>query len=69
MSNETPGGFAGDRAEAFTLAATSGCCGTATATATTTTCCGTPEAATAADSCCDPTAKADAIADGASCCG
>jgi hypothetical protein len=32
-------------------------------------CCGTAEAATAADTCCDPAAKAEAVADGASCCG
>jgi hypothetical protein len=69
MTNETVGGFAGDPAEAFTPPASGGCCGSAPATATATTCCGTTGAATAAGTCCDPAAKADAVADGAGCCG
>jgi thioredoxin reductase len=32
-------------------------------------CCGTAQAAAAADACCGPEAKADAVADGAGCCG
>jgi hypothetical protein len=67
MTSETIGGFAGDPAEAFAPPASSGCCGSAPATATT--CCGSAEAATVAGACCDPAAKADAVADGAGCCG
>jgi glycine/D-amino acid oxidase-like deaminating enzyme len=66
------------------VGAVSGCCGsatdpTATTTTTTTTvarpadtagpCCGTAEAAAEAGACCDPTAKAEAIDAGTSCCG
>lgn len=32
-------------------------------------CCGTTEAARAAGACCDPTAKREALAAGAGCCG
>jgi hypothetical protein len=32
-------------------------------------CCGTAEGAAKAGACCDPTAKTDALAAGASCCG
>ena len=74
MSTQTTGGFAGDPADAFTPPAATGCCGSTPATAapaptTATTCCGTAEAAVEAGACCDPAAKAEAVAEGAGCCG
>jgi hypothetical protein len=68
MGTETAarGGFAGDPAEAFNPPGVGGCCG---ATPATSSCCGTAEAAEAAGTCCDPSAKAEAVASGAGCCG
>lgn len=67
------GGFAGDPAEAFHPPAAGDCCGSTTAgggtAAAAGTCCGTAQDAQAANSCCAPAAKADAVADGAGCCG
>ncbi|MET7402249.1 hypothetical protein ABZS66_53090 [Dactylosporangium sp. NPDC005572] len=73
MSDETPGGFAGDPAAALHVAGAGGCCGnppTATLTlpepATAgAPCCGT----TAEDSCCGSRAEAGAVAAGQGCCG
>ena len=73
---ETNGGFAGDPAEALTVAGTGGCCGNPpTATldlpelTTDGSCCGTAAEAAASGACCGGTAKAEAIASGAGCCG
>jgi hypothetical protein len=75
---DTPihGGFAGDPAEALTVAGTGGCCGNppqATLTrpepATGTgPCCGTAAEAKADNACCGTAAKSDAAAAGAGCC-
>ena len=77
MSTDTTprtGGFAGSPEEAFAPAAAGGCCGSAPAqnaanTTVASTCCGTAAQAKASGGCCGETAKADAIAAGASCCG
>jgi hypothetical protein len=74
----TRGGFAGDPADALSVAGTSGCCGNpaqATITlpdptdAAASPCCGTATEAQNTGSCCGTTAKADAVASGAGCCG
>ena len=77
----TPGGFAGDPAAALTVAGTGGCCGNppqaalalpdpgpATAAAGS-PCCGTTAEATEVGACCGGSAKAEAVASGAGCCG
>ena len=72
------GGFAGDPAEALSVAGTGGCCGNpprATLTrpgpteASAGPCCGTAAAAAAEGSCCGSAAKADAMTSGQGCCG
>jgi hypothetical protein len=76
---KTTGGFAGDLAEAFAPAAGSGCCGSpaghtdspedAGGESSVTPCCGTSEQSQAEGSCCGESAKAEAVASGAGCCG
>jgi hypothetical protein len=73
-ASASAGGFAGDPAEAFRPPSAGGCCGSTTAgsdgsAAGAGTCCGSVEDAQAAGSCCAPAAKADAVANGAGCCG
>ena len=76
-----PGGFAGDPTDTLKVAGTSGCCGGPPAatldrpdpasgpTADAAPCCGTAAEATVAGGCCGSSAKAEAVASGASCCG
>ena len=75
---QTRGGFAGDPAEALTVAGTGGCCGNPPqstlslpepGTAAATPCCGTATDASAEGSCCGSEAKADAVGSGQGCCG
>lgn len=77
MSDTQTRGFADDPALAGSGSA--GCCGTAHRTAapaaphpsdaTAAPCCGTPADAQASGGCCGTTAKAEAVASGAACCG
>ncbi|MDG6106139.1 hypothetical protein Daura_06390 [Dactylosporangium aurantiacum] len=82
IHTQTPaqGGFAGDPAAALTAAGTGGCCGNppqgtltlpdpVEAAASGSPCCGTAAEATEAGACCGTSAKAEAVASGASCCG
>ena len=69
------GGFAGDPAQALSVAGTDGCCGNPPQAtlhlpepAGTSTCCGTAAEAAAEGSCCGSAAKADAVATGQGCC-
>ena len=69
-----PGGFAGNPADAFAPPSAGSCCGsaptpTASADTSASTCCGTAAEAQASGGCCGETARADAVAGGASCCG
>jgi hypothetical protein len=68
---ETTGGFVGDPAEAFRPPAAGGCCGSGSVeqSGSAGACCGNTDAAQAAGACCTPEAKAQAVADGAGCCG
>jgi hypothetical protein len=70
------GGFAGDPAEAPTVAGTGGCCGNPPPTTLTLAepaaggpCCGSQADATAENTCCGSAAKAGAVAAGRGCCG
>jgi hypothetical protein len=67
----TQGGFAGDPAEALTVAGTGGCCGNPSAESepASSPCCGTSAEAAAESTCCGAAPKADAVASGAGCCG
>jgi len=71
---QTVGGFAGDPAEALSVAGTSGCCGNPPRAAlvlpesTAGPCCGTPAEATAESACCGSAAKAEAVTAGQGCC-
>ena len=69
------GGFAGDPAQALSVAGTGGCCGNPPQTTLqlpepvgTSTCCGTVAEAAADGSCCGSAAKTDAVATGQGCC-
>ena len=73
---QTRGGFTGDPNAALSVAGSGGCCGNPPQTASITLpetagspCCGTPAQAQESGSCCGATAKADAVASGAGCCG
>ncbi len=77
---QTPaqGGFAGDPAAALTASGTGGCCGNSPqatltlpepASAGGSPCCGPAVEATEAGACCGTSAKAEAVASGAGCCG
>ena len=78
MSTDTTpsvaGGFIGDPADAFAPVAVGGCCGSPAATSgrvdtSAGTCCGSVAEAAASGGCCGETAKSEAIASGAGCCG
>jgi hypothetical protein len=73
-----PGGFTGDPAAALTVSGTGGCCGNppratdvlaADPAEAAAPCCGSAVEARVAGSCCGATARADAVAAGAGCCG
>ncbi len=77
-STPAPGGFTDDPAAALAVGGSGGCCGSpppgtvalpGPADATASPCCGTPTGARDAGSCCGTTARADAVASGAGCCG
>jgi len=78
---QTQGGFAGNPATALDVAGASGCCGNPaqatltlpdparSAAAAGSPCCGSTAEATEAGACCGTSAKAEAVASGAGCCG
>jgi hypothetical protein len=77
-TEQVTGGFAGDPQEAFASASGGGCCGSPAAhtqapkdaaVATGAPCCGMSEQAAAEGSCCGASAKTEAVAVGAGCCG
>jgi hypothetical protein len=77
-TEQMTGGFAGDPQAAFASTAAGGCCGSPAvrteapkeaAVTASVPCCGTSEQAAAEGSCCGASAKTEAVASGAGCCG